>query len=395
MIKRKTHGKPRHAEQNPEHGRIYRLLRWIWGALPGFVLMLVIAGVVMVLASDIKEKKQMLEAQKAEAAAKVERPVVNVVLMEVKPATMSDSINLPGHTAPWLDLTVLAEVRGRVVKKVVQEGDVVKVGDLLAKIDDRDYQNAWQSAKTAYETALSSFNRISRLQAEKLATRNQLDAARAEMDNAKAAMDNAALSLERCTIAAQVAGVVNQEYIEIGRFLNVGDPVFRIIQTHRLKVKVGIPESDVDAVRRINKVEVTVDALGGKSIMAKKHFLSKTAQDAAMLYDLVLDLNNSAGEIFPDMFVRVHIVKKRIENALSVPLYTVISRQNRHIVMKDNDGRAALCQVELGLQDGWRIQVTKGLNPGDRVIVAGHRDVGDDQPINVVRVIERPEDMNL
>jgi multidrug resistance efflux pump len=85
-------------------------------------------------------------------------------------------------------------------------------------------------------------------------------------------MANAALDLERCIIRSPLIGVVNRLFIEEGQYLSAADPVAEIIQINRIKVKVGIPESDVDAVRHLNDFEVKIDALGGKTFRAKNIF---------------------------------------------------------------------------------------------------------------------------
>ena len=241
--------------------------------------------------------------------------------------------------------------------------------------------------------ALAQLNRLKELYKEQLATREQLDNVTAQMKRLKAAMDNAALNLERCDIRAPINGVVNQIYIEKGQYLSTSDKVAEILQMDRVKVEVGIPESDVDAVRRVDDYQVRIDALDGKIYSAKKHFLSNTADAMARLYNLDLMIENTTGEILPDMFARIEIVKQEVSEGISIPLYAVISRGETNIVYVVNSEKAHRREVELGLQEGWMVQITKGLKSGDKVIVVGHRDVNDEQPVNVVRTVQDPQDV--
>ena len=99
------------------------------------------------------------------------------------------------------------------------------------------------------------------------------------------------------------------------------------------------------------------------------------------------------GEILPDMFARVEIVKQEVPEGLSIPLYAVINRDAEHIVYVVEGGRARARTVTLGLLDGWRVQIAKGLRSQEQVIVVGHRSVNDGEPVNVVRAASSAEEI--
>lgn len=371
---------------------VRRKRRWLIKILPTLFFFCLVA-VIGLLAGRIKTEGEVLEARKRETVQEV--PRINVVTLTASPSLMRDRINLPGTTEPWIYLTVVAEVRGQVVQKRVTEGQRVQTGQILAEVDARDYENTYRSAKASYETARAAQDRLRKLQKGQLTTRSQLDDARALVENTRAAMDTAALNLERCTIRAPMSGEVNRVAVEVGHYLNTGDTVAEILQMDRLKVRVGIPESDVDAVRRLDTFQVTIDALGGRTFTARKRFLSNTADPMARLYGLELALDNPDRLILPDMFVRVEIIKRRIDDGLAVPLYAIINRDQRNLVYVVENGTARERPVTLGLQDGWRVQIRDGIAAGDRVIVVGHRGVAEDQPVNVVRNVDAIQDLPL
>jgi len=321
------------------------------------------------------------------------KPDVNVVTLNLVPTLLRDRINLPGFTEPWVRLEVLSEVHGKVNKIETEEGDTIRKGDIIAIIDSRDFENSYRSAKASYEAALATKKRLKELYKGRLSTRSDLDNATATAEQYKAAMDNIVLDIERCTIRAPISGIVNHLFIEKGQYFNKASQVVEILKIDRLKVRIGIPESDVDAVRKIKTFEVKIDALGGKTFRAKKRFLSKTAHNMARLYSLELALDNPKGEVLPDMFVRAEIVKKEEPEGIAVPLYAVISRSNEQIVYVVNDTRAHARKVELGFQEGWRVAITKGLSAGEQVVVMGQRSVNDGQKVNVIRSVTDIKDL--
>jgi len=364
----------------------------LWGLLPTLFLLCLIF-IIVVLAVRIQSQGERIKAERA-AQIKQHQPDVNVVVLEMIPAPIRDRINLPGTTEPWVKLTVLTEVSGKVIRKAMEEGNSVSKGDVIAVLDSRDYQNTYNSAKASYQSALATLNRLRKLHQEQLSPRAQLDEAIAQTENYKSARDTAALNLERCTIRAPISGGINHIFIEDGQYLNVSDPVAEILQIDPIKVKVGIPESDVDAVRSLTHFDVTIDALNNKVFQAKKHFLSKTADPMARLYNLDLVLENPDAEILPDMFVRVEIVKQEVPESLSIPLYSVITKNNENIVYVVDENHIAHSRpIDIGLQEGWRVEIKKGLGAGEKVIVVGHRSVNDEQRVNVVRTVKDPKEI--
>ena len=371
--------------KNPGFGRRF------WAKLPLIFLILLIICI-GVLFSQIKSKKETLQAEQ-EAALKTSEPQVNVVTLEVLPQEITDKINLPGTVIPFMEVNVLAEVRGQVTKRHVDQGVIVQKGDLLVTLDARDYQNQLTASKASYQAALAHKNRIEKLYQKQLATRSQYDDAVAQVNSLKAGMDSAKLNVSRGVIQAPMSGVLNRLPVEAGQYVNVGDPIAHVIDIDQVKVAVGIPESDVDAVRGIETFDVTVDALGGKIFTGKRYRFSKTADEMARLYQLEILLDNADGQLLPDMFTRVEIVKKRISDALAVPLYTVITKDEDTYLYVVKEGRAHEKRVQLGVQEGWFAQVTEGLAPQDQVIVVGHRSVSEDSAVRVVRTVSDPKEI--
>ena len=368
-----------------------RLLRRVWGLLPSVVVLLLVA-VIVVLAGRIQTEGEVIKAKKA-GEMRSERTPTNVVAMEMAPRALKDRIRLPGTVKPWISLHLVTEVAGVIVEKPVAEGTPVKKGDVVARIDSRDYRNALVSATAAYELAAATQRRLTKLFSEKVATRSQIDDIAAQVRTSKAAMDTAALNLERCSIRSPMNGVVDRVHVDPGQYLAAGDPVAQILEVDRVKIAVGIPESDVDAVRHLKTFTVTIDALGGRAFTGDYHYLYRTADNLARLYTLEIAVDNAAGEILPDMFARVEVVKKVVLDALAVPLYTLIDRNDSKGVYVIDDDHVRLMPVATGIQDGWLVEVRDGLTAGARVVVVGQRSIEDGERVAVVRTVRNMEEI--
>jgi RND family efflux transporter MFP subunit len=343
----------------------------------------------------LERQLAFLEQQIAEKkiSAEVLIPDVNVVTLELTPGPIRDRMNLPGIVEPWVKYNIISEIRGKVVEKRIEKGVSVKAGDVIALIDPKDYKIALQAAKASYDTALASKNRLERLYKEQLASRSQYDDITAQVEQFRAQMDSAALNLERCVIKSPIAGRINNLHIEKGQYVNVSDPIAEILKMDQVKVVVGIPESDVSAVAGVDAFQVAFDALNGRTFAAEKYFLSKASDARARLYNLELRMDNASGEILPDMFARVEIVKKERPDALSVPLYAIIPLNKTQVVYVVEDNIVRARKIKSGIQEGWRIEIIEGLAAGDHVIVIGHRNVSAGQKINVIRTITTMEEL--
>jgi RND family efflux transporter MFP subunit len=358
------------------------LLRLVWHGIPFVILALVVFLVVVPLGRRIAAEKADLAEQQSRQVQKTAE-AARVVTLEMVPEDLKEMISLPGMARPWKSLEVVAEVAGRIMEKKVDDGSAVVREDVLAVIDQRDYRNAYESARASYETAKVQEQRFEALSKQQFITQSQLDDISAQVKTTRAAMETAKVNLERCTIRSPMTGVVDRVHIEEGSFLAVGDPVARVLQIDTLKIEVGIPESDVPTVRNLKQFDMTVDSLDGKAFTGQYHYLQKTTDSLARLYNLEIRLANPEHEILPDMFVRVSIVKNRDQQGLGVPIYALITRGGRTGVFVEDQGRARFVPVNTGFQDGWKVQVTAGLSPGDHVVVVGHRIIDDGEPLQV------------
>ncbi|MBW2618461.1 MAG: efflux RND transporter periplasmic adaptor subunit, partial [Deltaproteobacteria bacterium] len=338
-----------------------------------------------------EERTRLAEEKKA--ALKAEVPAVRVITLTLEPHRLVDKINLPAEVEPRDDLWVRAEVAGQVVKVLVKAGQTVKKGNVLVQLDDRDYRSRLARIEAAYRLAKLEYDRIAALAEKKVTAKAQLDSVEAQVKDLAAQLSEAQRALGRTAIRAPIGGRLNEVAVNKGDLVGVGQPVAQILQFGRVKVTVGLPESDVAAVFDLTEAEVIIEALDGRRVEGRKIFLSRQPRTLARLYDLELSVPNPDGHILPGMFARVEVVKKVFEDALAVPLYAVITQGEEKFVFVERDGIAQKRVVELGILVGWQVQVTTGLFPGERVVIVGQRFLDDGQAVEVVRTVTRPEEI--
>ena len=245
-----------------------KIFKFLWKIVPFIVVLLIIGIIILPLGKKIASKKAALAQQQATEQVTA-KPLTNVVTLSVIPGMIKEKLSLPGVAKPWISLDVVSQITGIVIDKKTAKGRHVNKGDILVVIDKRDYQNAHDAALASYESALTTQKRLNALIKKNFVTKSNLDDANALVKTSKAALENAKLNLDRCSIRSPMQGIVNRVHIENGKFLNSGDPVVQILQIDKLKIEVGIPESDVDDVRKLKYFDMIIDALQGKSLQRR------------------------------------------------------------------------------------------------------------------------------
>ncbi|MCI5141536.1 MAG: efflux RND transporter periplasmic adaptor subunit, partial [Candidatus Electrothrix sp. ATG1] len=273
--------------------------------LPGLFFILILFGAALVIGQQVNKQKVVREKELKNATA-AEAPLTNVVVLELNPTVLRDKISLPGLIEPWAKLSLMAKLAGSIEDIVVQEGDHVQQGQLIARIESKDYRIALDSAKAAYALAKSDYSRKKTLRSKGISTQANLDEQRSTLSQAKAAVENAELALSRCRITAPISGVISRLDAEVGMVVNqmMPAPIAEILQIDRLKAVVAVPEADVSAVRQLKEVGVQIRSLNNSRFQTQVHFLAPSPETLAHAYRLELALNNPKEHILPGMFLQ-------------------------------------------------------------------------------------------
>jgi membrane fusion protein (multidrug efflux system) len=345
----------------------------------------VIKAVIILAAVAILTVIMKMPAKKRETPA-TEAPPVNVVVMTVKAEPqLADTFDLPAVVEPNRIVTISSEVSGRIERIPPEEGCKVQAGDLLIKLNTDLILPEFESAKAQVGRDQIEFDRMTNLAKENATTQRDLDNATSQLAISKARLEGISARLERTNIFAPSTGVLNDLLVEEGEYVDLGNPVAQIVDTDTVKVVVEIPERDVAFFSIGNKADVFANTKGrAESLTGMITFISELADPRTRSTRTEITLDNKQRLLRSGQIVHVRLTRRILRGAVLIPLLAVIPMEDSKAVYVVNSSQAMRRDVELGIIKGDQVQITSGLEPDEKLIIAGHRFVAPGQKVNIV-----------
>ncbi len=350
---------------------------WLRRNIPKAVIILVAIAVLTVIAKL---------PQRERSAPPTEVPPVNVTVMPViAQPQFADTFNLPAVIEPNRIVIVSAEVEGRIDQVPLKEGDSLKSGDLLIQINADLMRPLFEIAQEQVKRDQIEFERMDNLVKDNATPQRDLDDARTKLAISKANLNEVSARLERTSIYSPIAGQLNDIIVEEGEYVQVGTPVAEVVDNDTVKVVVDMPERDISFFSVGQTVEVFVNVKGRDTSMTGEiSFISELADLQTRSTRVEISLDNEKRLLRSGQIVLVRLTRQIIKDAIMIPLLAVIPMENSKAVYVVNSEEAQRRQVELGVIKGDHVLIKSGLEPGDRLIIAGHRFVAPGQKVNVV-----------
>lgn len=335
-----------------------------------------------------------------ESAPVAEPDVRAVKVFEVQDVGAVKVVEFPGQISAVQKSWKAFEVPGRVIERLVKEGEMVKKGQVLARLDPRDYQYAFDSAKAQLEAAELVAKRIGELTMKKAVSQQELDLAQRDLRKATAQWQQAKKALEDTELIADFDGRVAQ--LMIDDFSNVAakEDVMLIQNNAQLEIVVNVPESAValpvkgeTSEQKVTETnpEVILSVFPGKVFPATYREASERPDPATRTYAVKLTFTPGEDDwVRPGMTAKVRAyVPAGTTPGLSgfpVPVESIVSEggQNAH-VWKLDPTTQTVAKVEIAAGDpvGNSVVVDGALESGDLVVISGAHLLQDGQSVKI------------
>jgi membrane fusion protein (multidrug efflux system) len=300
---------------------------------------------------------------------------IKVSVVKVQPAPIKDVLLLPGETKPWQDVLLAADHGGLVEWVGPEEGDQVKKGELVAKIEVSALKATLDNAEANSRMADELYQRRKRLLESEIISQEEFDQSRTNREVALNGVRQARVEYEKGFVHSPIDGVANTVFVDPGEYVAQGGAVAEIVNVDQVEIDVSVPELDVRYLKVDQPVMVRIDAYPDTNIGGVIAFVAYKADPATKTFRIKILVDNQDGTIRPGMIARVALMRRIIPDAIVAPLFAVVDKGGERVVYVEKDGVAHARTVSLGIIEGDSIQITNGLEVGDNLIITGQNDV--------------------
>ena len=265
------------------------------------------------------------------------------------------------------------------IKKInVEVGDFVKKGQVLAEMDLIQLQQAELQMKNKE----IEYNRLKKLHEAGGLSQSDLDAVELAYQVSKTTYENL---LENSVLLSPITGVATARNYDVGDMYAMSAPVFTVEQIVPVKLLVGISESDYSKVKKGDSVEITADAIPGKTFYGKITRIYPTIDPATRTFTVEVVVDNNYKTLRPGMFARVTI-KFGTNNNVVIPDVAVVKQQGsgeRFVYVLNEDGTVSYVKVVLGRRMGAEFEVLEGIADGATIVTGGQIRLKDGIKVSV------------
>jgi membrane fusion protein, multidrug efflux system len=319
------------------------------------------------------------EDKPAEAAAPSVVQIGSENVVAVKRGTVIVGPIISGEMRPEREATVRAELSGAMLQVNVEEGQSVRRGMLLGRIETRTMDDARQSAVSSLRSAENALG-VAQREAERMeklvkagaiaareldVARNQVASAEALVADAKARVASAERDLRDAIINAPINGIVSNRAVNTGDVVSVGTELFTVIDPSSMRLEASVPSDDLSSLKIGANVDFEVRGYDQK-LQGRIERIAPQADAATRQVPIYVAIPNTGGRFVAGLFAEGRVISQKADG-LIVPVNAVNTSDAKPWTLRVVDGKTERVEVTLGLRDPRTetVQIASGLNEGD------------------------------
>lgn len=371
-------------------------------------LIIAIGGLIIVLL--VFRLTQLFMKGRGGGQLEDQRPAVAVEVAAVRFGPIREIRKFTGTVHPYNRYIVAPKVSGRVIQINKRIGDPVREGELIARIDDAEYQQAVREAEASMKIAEASLaesrsqfdlarqekERAQSLETKGLVTAAELDAALsnyearearyrlalAQVEQREAVLASSRIRLGYTRLNASGAGFIGERFVDEGALLAPNTAVVLVVGIDSLIVRTMITERDYGHIERGQPVDVLVDAFQDKRFYGSVARIAPMMQEASRMAEMEVEVDNESHMLKPGMFARIEVVTAERDSAQLVPSTAVVERSGESVlfVVPDGETVARYVRVTTGIVTPELAEILEPAIRG-RVVTLGQHLLDDGSPV--------------
>jgi membrane fusion protein (multidrug efflux system) len=311
--------------------------------------------------------------------------------VETAAATRADIYAMYSGTAPIeadAEAGVIAKVAGEVREILVEEGDEVKSGQILARLDGDRLRLELMQSEANLRKAQRDYQRNVDLKDRSLISTGDFEKIKYEMDALEATYNLARLELSYTDIRAPIDGVIAERFVKIGNTIDANSMTFQVTSFDPLITYLHVPEREYRRIAKGQTAVIQVDALQGSEFEATVARISPVVDPATGTFKITVEVSDPTRRLKPGMFGRVNIVYDMHAQALQVPRSAIIDEADETSVFIVEDQKALRKPIKTGYSNNGHIEVLDGLTGSEQIVVVGQAGLRDGTKVSIINAVE-------
>jgi len=281
-------------------------------------------------------------------------------------------------------VTVLARTTGLLQELLVEEGDRVRAGQVLARLQKDELRLQHQQAEVALSQVRASYERVAALHRDRMVSEAEFEAARLQLENAQLRLEEARLNLDYADITAPIDGVIMRRLVNVGHLVRANQELFELADLEPLLARVYVPEKRMHQIGVGQEVRLQIESLPDVEISGRIQMLSPGVDPQSGTVKVTVAVPDPGHRLRPGMFASVRIITDRHPRALIIPKKALVIETDDDDVYVVRDGVARRVFIQPGFVEGDAVEVLSGLAAGELVITVGAEGLKDGTPVRVV-----------
>jgi RND family efflux transporter MFP subunit len=328
----------------------------------------------------------LLNKKKIDEKSKMEGNLetIPVYVTQIKKSTLSGDFEVNGSFLPIHELTLMSEGQGKVLELLVNTGDFIQTGQMIAKLDDELVRSQLALANASLDKARADLKKYEGLLKADAISGQQVEDVKLALKKAETDVTALKKQLDYASIKAPIQGTVTRRAIEKGSLLMPGSPVVDIVDVSRLKFIANVAESEIIQIRRGQQIRVTSTQYPG--IVYKGTVVAVGVKaDEARRFPVEIDmLNDVSHPLKAGMFGTAAFGSGSPREALQIPRNSIVgSIKTPRVYVVEND-RSVLRDIRIGSANDHEVEVLGGLKEGELVVISGQINLDNNVSVRIV-----------
>lgn len=315
---------------------------------------------------------------------------VNVETRTLERQPFERYLKLVGRVESQNDVRISSEVSGRIIKYYVEQGDEVKKGESILKIDDSQLIRERERLEAVTAQARENYERLERLfKQDSVGSEIEYLNAKYNYQQNKAALEAVKVSIEKTSVTAPFDATIENIFLEEGEMASPGAVLVRLIGTNKLKVSAGVPSTYSDVVKKGDRARIWFDFQRADTLKLPINFVGKSINPQARTFEVEFRLPPESENYKVDMLANVMIRTLDQKEVIVIGQEYIYQKDNENVVYtvaenENGDKVARRKSITLGASYKNSIVVLDGLESGEELITVGSSFLQDGMRINIV-----------